>query len=184
MAGTQRRNLSLRIESMYRNDQDASHDEPITALEIETWLREQLAAQLSLDAADLDIHERFSRYDLDSVRAASLITGLSQFLQRPLPATLVWDYPTIDALVRFLTEGGRAQPTVLPQPVAHHSEPIAIIGMACRFPGAKNVNAYWRLLTSGVDAISEVPPERWDVEHFYSSSPSAPGKMSTRWGGF
>ncbi|HET8660800.1 MAG TPA: beta-ketoacyl synthase N-terminal-like domain-containing protein, partial [Micromonosporaceae bacterium] len=169
---------------MYRNDQDASHGEPVTASEIETWLREQLAAQLSLDAAELDIHERFSRYDLDSVRAASLITGLSQFLGRSLPATLVWDYPTIDALVRFLTEGDQAQPAVLPQPAVHESEPIAVIGMACRFPGANSAEAFWRLLTSGVDAISEVPRERWDVEHFYSSSPSAPGKMSTRWGGF
>ncbi|HET8683000.1 MAG TPA: beta-ketoacyl synthase N-terminal-like domain-containing protein, partial [Micromonosporaceae bacterium] len=170
---------------MYRNDQDASHDEPVTGAEIETWLREQLAAQLNLDAAELDIHERFSRYDLDSVRAAGLITGLSQFLRRPLPATLVWDYPTIDALVRFLTEGDQSQPATLPQPVAHQSEPIAIIGMACRFPGgATSTDAYWRLLTSGVDAISEVPSERWDVEHFYSPSPGAPGKMSTRWGGF
>jgi amino acid adenylation domain-containing protein len=63
-------------------------------------------------------------------------------------------------------------------------EPIAIIGMSCRFPGAENPRAFWRLLRNGVDAITEVPQDRWDVEAFYDPSPGTPGKMNTRWGGF
>ncbi len=64
-------------------------------------------------------------------------------------------------------------------------EPIAIVGMACRFPGGANdPAAYWRLLRDGVDAIREIPPERWDVDAFYDPDPAVPGKMSTRWGGF
>lgn len=63
-------------------------------------------------------------------------------------------------------------------------EPIAIIGMSCRFPGARNVEQFWQLLEGGVDAIGEIPPDRWDVEAFYDPEPSVPGKMSTRWGGF
>lgn len=43
-------------------------------------------------------------------------------------------------------------------------EPIAIVGIGCRFPGAKSVAAYWKLMMDGVDAITEVPPERWDVD--------------------
>ena len=62
--------------------------------------------------------------------------------------------------------------------------PIAIVGMACRFPCADNVEAYWRLISEGRDAISEVPPERWDVDSYYDPKPGIPGKMSTRWGGF
>lgn len=64
-------------------------------------------------------------------------------------------------------------------------EPIAIIGMGCRFPGgADNPEAFWRLLRDGVDAITEVPPQRWDIEKYYDPDPDAPGKISTRYGGF
>ena len=63
-------------------------------------------------------------------------------------------------------------------------EPLAVVGMACRFPQAENSEAYWELLDRGGDAITEVPPERWDVEHWYDPDPQVPGKMVTRWGGF
>lgn len=63
--------------------------------------------------------------------------------------------------------------------------PIAIVGMSCRFPGnADSPEAYWELLTGGVDAIREVPPERWDVNALYDPNPDAPGKIATRYGGF
>src|SRR5687768_5676712 len=63
-------------------------------------------------------------------------------------------------------------------------QPIAIIGMACRFPGAPNVDAFWELLRSGRNAITEVPADRWDVNCFYDPRPALPGKMNTRFGGF
>ena len=66
-----------------------------------------------------------------------------------------------------------------------HSEPIAIVGIGCRFPaGADGPDAYWRLLHDGVDAIADVPAERWDIDEFYDPDPDAPGKMYTRYGGF
>ena len=63
-------------------------------------------------------------------------------------------------------------------------EPIAIIGIGCRFPGANDPESFWRLLHNGVDAITEVPKERWDVDSLYDPEPATPGKMNTRWGGF
>ena len=63
-------------------------------------------------------------------------------------------------------------------------EPIAIVGIGCRFPKAKNPEAFWQLLRNGVDAITEVPPERWNLEAFYEPQSATPGKMNTRWGGF
>jgi acyl transferase domain-containing protein/acyl carrier protein len=64
-------------------------------------------------------------------------------------------------------------------------EPVAVIGIGCRFPGgADDPNSFWRLMIEGRDAISEVPPERWDIDALYDPDPDAPGKMSTRWGGF
>ncbi|WP_414544477.1 type I polyketide synthase [Nostoc sp. CCY0012] len=63
-------------------------------------------------------------------------------------------------------------------------EPIAIIGIGCRFPKANNPESFWKLLHNGVDAIASVPKDRWDVDAFYDPDPTTPGKMNTRWGGF
>jgi len=65
------------------------------------------------------------------------------------------------------------------------AEPIAIVGMACRFPGGANSpEEFWQLLRDGVDAITEVPAARWDVDAYYDPDPNAPGKIASRWGGF
>src|ERR1700722_14940430 len=62
--------------------------------------------------------------------------------------------------------------------------PIAIVGMGCRYPGAvTSPDSFWHLLSSGTDAITEVPTERWDSSIWYDADRSRPGKMSTRWGG-
>ncbi|HEX2254149.1 MAG TPA: condensation domain-containing protein [Thermoanaerobaculia bacterium] len=64
-------------------------------------------------------------------------------------------------------------------------EPIAVLGYGCRFPGgADDPQAFWRLLRSGGDAITEVPPDRWNADAFYSREPGRPGTAVTRWGGF
>ncbi|MEK7327740.1 MAG: polyketide synthase, partial [Chloroflexota bacterium] len=65
------------------------------------------------------------------------------------------------------------------------TEPIAIVGLGLRFPGdANDSESFWRLLRDGVDAIAEVPADRWDINAYYDPDPDAPGKMSSRWGGF
>ena len=65
------------------------------------------------------------------------------------------------------------------------SEPIAIVGLGCRFPGgADDPQAYWRLLAEGRDAIREVPAERWDIGAWFDPDPDAPARMSVRHGGF
>lgn len=64
-------------------------------------------------------------------------------------------------------------------------EPLAVIGMSCRFPGgAHGTAAFWHLLKNGVDAIREVPEERWPVAAHFDPTPATPEKMNTRWGGF
>src|SRR5438552_11119404 len=65
------------------------------------------------------------------------------------------------------------------------TEPIAIVGMACRFPGGVNDPSSFReLVRDGEDAITEAPEERWNASRFHHPNPGAPGRMVTRWGGF
>jgi len=64
-------------------------------------------------------------------------------------------------------------------------EPIAIIGIGCRYPGGANTpSRFWDMLCQGTDSVTEVPKERWDVTPVYDPDPATPNKMNTRWGGF
>ena len=64
-------------------------------------------------------------------------------------------------------------------------EPIAIVGIGCRFPGKANgAEAFWQLLCDGVDAITEIPSERWSIQSFYNREAGTPGKTNSKWGGF
>ncbi|CAN5134442.1 hypothetical protein BH11PSE11_BH11PSE11_04980 [soil metagenome] len=64
-------------------------------------------------------------------------------------------------------------------------QPIAVIGIGCRMPGGVNsADSFWAMLEAGVDAVIDVPPERWDADQWYDPDPDAPGKMNTRRGGF
>jgi len=65
-----------------------------------------------------------------------------------------------------------------------HNAPIAVVGMSCRFPKADGPDAYWRVLADAVDAVTEIPRDRWDIDAYYDPDPDAPGKMYTRHGGF
>src|SRR5262249_39526446 len=63
-------------------------------------------------------------------------------------------------------------------------EPIAVIGIGCRFPGADGPDAFWSLLHEGREAIREVPADRWAIDEYFDPNPDTPGKMSTRSAGF
>lgn len=63
-------------------------------------------------------------------------------------------------------------------------EPVAIIGMGCRFPGAPDLHTFWQLMCSGGDAIVEVPADRYDINAYYDPRPATPGKVMSRYGGF
>src|SRR5205085_6960363 len=65
------------------------------------------------------------------------------------------------------------------------SEPIAVVGIGCRFPGdGDDTASLWRLLMDGVDTVTEVPRERWDIDAVFDPDPDAVGKTYTRWGAF
>ncbi len=156
---------------------------PAAGSDLRAVLRDLLARQLGLDPASIDERERFHRYGLDSAGARSLTQELARQLGRPLPATVVWDHPTLDRLARHLA--GERVATLRPPPVPlAPDEPIAVVGLSCRVPGAADPAAFWWLLVEGIDAIREVPPERWPIDRLHDPDPQRPGRMSTRFGGF
>ncbi|MCV7103870.1 SDR family NAD(P)-dependent oxidoreductase [Mycobacterium palustre] len=65
-----------------------------------------------------------------------------------------------------------------------YNEPNTNLAVACRFPGAPDPDAYWELLSGAVDAIREIPDDRFDVDEYYDPDPEAPGKIYTRYGGY
>ena len=156
--------------------------------EIAAWFVSQLSQQLDLLPSEIDISRPFAFYGLDSVHAIQLITALEAWLGRELSPTLAYEYPTIDLLSQHLAGNAAAKLPDAPVGTAGRpggaNEPIAIIGIGCRFPGADGPAAFWRLLSDGVDVISEIPPERWDADAFYDPNGTAPGTATTRWGGF
>ncbi|MCP3097310.1 type I polyketide synthase [Myxococcus sp. K15C18031901] len=152
--------------------------------EVRGQLAAVLARRLGIESHRLDVRERFSLYGLDSLKATGFIAEVGTLLGRALSPTLAWEYPTLDALARHLA--GELEDTASrgPSGIARADEPIAIVGLSCRFPRAPDPAAFWRLLVEGTDAISEVPADRWDVDRVYDRDASAPGKSISRWGGY
>ncbi len=161
-----------------------------SAAEIADWFVSQLSRELDIPATDIDPSRPFAYYGLDSVHAVRLTAALESWLGRELSPTLAYEYPTIDLLSRHLAGEAPAGRTAAragasaSARAAAADEPIAIIGIGCRFPGADGPAAFWRELSDGVDAISEVPPDRWDADAFYDADPSVPGTSVTRRAGF
>ncbi|MDC0676172.1 type I polyketide synthase [Sorangium atrum] len=139
---------------------------------------------------------------LDSLGAVELRGLLDERSGLTSSDTLLFSYPSIQALAGYLdtalqedldrrgdaeasSPAPLSQPTGAAAPLGHAEEPIAIVGLACRFPGgADDPGTFWELLLEGRDAVTEIPAGRWDVEAFYDPDPDVPGRMSTRCGAF
>ncbi|MDM8560650.1 amino acid adenylation domain-containing protein [Candidatus Parabeggiatoa sp. HSG14] len=176
---------SISTEEMKEDEIVPEKSHTIIQKTIQTWLLTKISQKLKIALSVIDIQEPLARYGLDSMTAVSLSGELETWLKRPLSPTIVYDYPSIQAISQYLVgEPLSAQKKISSSKLKTSTESIAIIGIGCRFPGAKNPQAFWQLLYEGCDAISEVPPSRWDVEAFYDPNPNTLGKMNTRWGGF
>jgi acyl transferase domain-containing protein/acyl carrier protein len=129
----------------------------------------------------------FSELGFDSLISLELRNRLQSATGLRLPATLVFDHPTSAAVAQHL--GGRLtgeRRAVAPVEVrAHDDEPIAIVAMACRYPGdIGSPDDLWRLVSDGVDAVGGFPTDRgWDAT-VYDPRPGTPGRTYTKRGGF
>ena len=173
--------------NFYRTDQSDApanrQQKSQSAEEIASRLISLVAEQLQVPQEKIDIGQPLANYGLSSLAAVSISGKLQEWLGRQLSPTLLYDYPTIESLAQYLggleTGVNRKDPDKSPTT----TDAIAIIGIGCRFPGAKDPQSFWQLLRDGVDAISEVP-SRWDMSTNSTPKPADPEKMHTRWGGF
>ncbi len=153
------------------------------------YLRNAVAAVTRIDAQEIRDDAGFFDLGMDSLMAVELHARLEKGLGRHLPVTLAMDHPHLtDAAAYLVTDvlglSDRAPAQSGPVVTLNENEPIAIVGLACRFPGARDAEAFWQLLADGVDMIREIPDDRYDVNDFYDPDPDAAGKIYTRCGGF
>ncbi|MDG5809395.1 SDR family NAD(P)-dependent oxidoreductase, partial [Streptomyces ossamyceticus] len=148
-------------------------------------VRAEVAAVLGhADPSGLETGRTFKDFGFDSLTAVELGKRLAAGTGTPVPATAVFDHPTIGEMTRYLVGGLDSGPAATA--TAATDEPIAIIGMSCRFPGGiEGPEDLWRLIAAGGDAITGFPADRgWDIESLYDPDPDRHGRTYVTSGGF
>ncbi|UVM52811.1 amino acid adenylation domain-containing protein [Pseudomonas sp. B21-015] len=171
---------------------------------LEGYLKQHFSRVSAIPENSIDSLESFDRYGLTSLMITSLNQRLAEAFGE-LSSTLFFEHQSISALATWFAaeHPSRSRQILGIQAPAKQSaqsaraaqrpetnrrqgrdEPIAIIGLAGRFPGAPDVDSFWDNLKNAVDSISEIPAERWQHHHYYSRDRSLKGKINTKWGGF
>ncbi|MFD6553202.1 type I polyketide synthase, partial [Streptomyces sp. NPDC058398] len=168
---------------------------PTTSEGVRAWLTSAVADVAGLAPSAVAPERPIAEFGLGSVQLVTLVAALSEWTGRPLEPSVVFDHPTIAGIAEALFG---EEPPGVPDPVpasALASAPagpsvlrdddIAIISMACRFPGgADDPESLWRLLAAGEEAVGEVPAGRWETHGLYDPDPDATGKAYSLRGGF
>ena len=148
-------------------------------------VRRTVASMLGVPPDEIPLNRPLAEIGLTSMMALELSDTLSSSTGMEFPVTrLFGDSTTLETIASFIE--GIDLPSLMTNTMPStypHDEPIAVIGIGCRLPGSvESVQDFWCLLSNEVDAIREIPKERWDLEEFYDPSPCV-GNMITKWGG-
>jgi acyl transferase domain-containing protein/acyl carrier protein len=151
---------------------------------IRDWITAWIAARAGLAGPEVSADERFSSYGIDSAASVALLAELGAALGRKLSPLLPWEHPTAGSLAAWLASGSGRPAAVQEASGIAGQEPIAIIGLAGRFPRADDARAFWQLLREGGDAIAAIPDGRSGVEAFYERAASTAAAVDVCRGGF
>ena len=174
-------NSSSQSSNQYYLDKNHSK----TVAEIETWLVDKIAELLQLAPEKIDLGQPLAVYGLNSIKAVSIATELEEWLGISVVSAIVYDYPSIKALAGFLRgKTPQLNSSAFVSNSQAATDTVAIIGIGCKFPGANNYQQFWQNLEQGINSISEIPSERWEVEKYYSPTPQERNKSISKWGGF
>ena len=127
---------------------------------LSAWLCSRIGQRVGFESGNIDPTVALTDLGIDSVAAVEISGELQHWLGREVSPLIVWEYPSIAALSRHLASVNPSENVVAGLPEKATREPIAIIGTACRFPGAGSPLEFWKCLIDGVDAISEQPDDR------------------------
>lgn len=160
---------------------------PVTEEALRNWLVDYLVTNVGCNRADIDVDASLNDLGVGSRDAVVLSGELSELLGRTVSPVDFWQHPSITELARFLTAEESETGVESAADPGHRSldEPIAVIGLGCRFPGdIAGPDAFWQFLCEGRSAISEVPADRWAP--FDDGSPEVEAALArtTRWGAF
>lgn len=134
------------------------------SIEVMHWLRSEIALMVDRKLEEIDIHEPFSSYGLDSSKTMLLSGELGAALNMPVSPTVFWDYPSLYELSHYLGRGAEGQ-KLKQEPATSRErldrrDPIAIVGIGCRFPSVSGSGEFWELLLQGGDVVKQYPVHR------------------------
>jgi polyketide synthase PksN len=159
-----------------------------------------------LDPAEITFDASLDNYAIDSLVISKLNRQLEKHFDN-LSKTLFFEYRTLGDIAAYLSGLKRldaavsppqpaaiAPVAVLSEPVERHQpsiqndhrsgDPVAIIGLAGRYPKANTLQEFWANVSGGLDCIEEIPQDRWRQERYFDKNPGASGKAYAKWGGF
>ena len=139
---------------------------PRRETDIREWLIQRFAARANMPADAMDPRASIASYGLDSVDAIGLAGDLETWLGRPVSPTLAFDHATIDALARHVADADAAAVVNIARDIDDKGRSgcaIAVVGLGCRLPGARNPQEFWRLLQAGLDAVGDLPAWRSEM---------------------
>ncbi|ASZ14099.1 type I polyketide synthase [Chitinophaga pendula] len=136
--------------------------------QVQLQLRTVIATHARIPLEQVDAHDAFDKFALDSLAVAEISDALAHWAGMEISPALLYDYPDIPSLSTWIYQSmvsNNNKPTTATAPVAPVPAdmhiPVAVIGIGCRFPGAEDVSAFWQLLQEGRSAIRTVPAGRW-----------------------
>lgn len=188
------------VVDTYADAIDADEHAMRRRLECELWLIRQFTALSPASGENIGIATPLTSLALDEAGITATVQAIKLDFGLAIPYTVFAECETIDALAGYLADAAEANSAdggaqvglpaealdfslERPLPVALDM-PVAVVGIACRFPSADGPREFWHNICAGMDAVGDIPAERWNGDALYDENPLALGKMNTRRGGF